>query len=53
MNGDFGPVGMDPVIHALVAEIGRAAPGLREIWLIGSRANGTAAPASDCDFIAC
>jgi len=52
MNNDFYCQGMTPAMQSLVSEIGRSAPGLHEIWLIGSQANGTATPASDWDFIA-
>lgn len=43
---------MDAEIRQFIESIGRSAPGLSEVWLIGSRANGTAKPSSDWDFIA-
>lgn len=43
---------MDTAIQSLVDDIARRAPGLVEVWLIGSRANGSATPSSDWDFVA-
>jgi predicted nucleotidyltransferase len=38
-------------IDTYLEQIVSVAPGVREIWLVGSRANGTARPDSDWDFI--
>jgi hypothetical protein len=38
----------DAYVDALV----QAYPAIREVWLIGSRANGSAKPSSDWDYIA-
>jgi predicted nucleotidyltransferase len=38
-------------IDSYVAKLAASCPGIREIWLIGSRANGTAQPDSDCDLL--
>jgi predicted nucleotidyltransferase len=43
---------MDAEIRQFIESIGRSAPGLGDVWLIGSRANGTAMQSSDWDFIA-
>ena len=43
---------MTPEITSFIAEIAATCPELRSIWLIGSRANGTATSKSDWDFIA-
>ena len=43
---------MDPQTIAFLEKVAAASPGLASIWLIGSRANGTATAASDWDFIA-
>ena len=43
---------METAIRQFVESIGQAAPGLGDVWLIGSRANGTAKDSSDWDFIA-
>ncbi len=43
---------MSPEIQTLINAIGQRTPGLAAVWLIGSRANGTAKPSSDWDFIA-
>jgi predicted nucleotidyltransferase len=34
-----------------VAELTATYPGIREVWLLGSRANGTATEASDWDYL--
>ncbi len=34
-----------------VAELVAAHPGIREVWLFGSRANGRAGPKSDWDYL--
>lgn len=38
-------------LDAYVQQIILAAPGVRDIWLIGSRANGSAGPTSDWDLL--
>ena len=43
---------MDPQTIAFLEDVGAASPDLASVWLIGSRANGTATAASDWDFVA-
>jgi hypothetical protein len=45
-------VGSDLVFHEFLRRVAVECPALSSIWLIGSRANGTATPTSDWDFIA-
>jgi predicted nucleotidyltransferase len=42
----------DAELATYIATLVDAHPGIREIWLIGSRANGTARPDSDWDLLA-
>ena len=43
---------MDPQTSAFLEQVVAMSPGLTSVWLVGSRANGTATAASDWDFIA-
>jgi predicted nucleotidyltransferase len=43
---------MEPQIERFLEQVSASSPGLGSIWLIGSRANGTATASSDWDFIA-
>ena len=52
MNYDSLSSIMESDISDFVHKIGREAPELVEIWLIGSRANDSASVESDWDFIA-
>jgi len=38
-------------INELLDALVKNVPGIKSIWLIGSRANGTATPSSDWDFL--
>jgi len=43
---------MDPNLILFLTEVTASCPGLKSIWLFGSRANGTATATSDWDLIA-
>src|SRR5688572_12180952 len=43
---------MDAQTRTFVEQVAAVSPGLTSVWLIGSRANGTATASSDWDFIA-
>jgi predicted nucleotidyltransferase len=43
---------MDVEIRTFLERVAAITPGLNSIWLIGSRANGTATESSDWDFVA-
>ena len=41
------------VTHDYVLALAAAYPGIREVWLFGSRADGSNGPDSDYDYLAC
>ena len=43
---------LDPQVVQFLKQLGAVSPGLSSVWLVGSRANGTARPTSDWDFLA-
>ena len=43
---------MEPQIDRFLDLVAASSPGLTSVWLIGSRANGTATSSSEWDFIA-
>ncbi len=43
---------MEQQIERFLEQVATSSPGLGSVWLIGSRANGTATESSDWDFIA-
>lgn len=45
-------VSLDPGISAHLATVGAECPSIRELWLVGSRANGGGSPDSDWDVLA-
>jgi hypothetical protein len=45
-------VAINPDVRDFLFRLASECPALSSVWLIGSRANGTATPSSDWDFIA-
>lgn len=52
MNALRTPSLLEPSVWELLEQVAEHCPGLKSIWLIGSRSNGTARNDSDWDLIA-